>query len=220
MCCGCLSCMSCCTSCCRSGHHRNRGYSQPAPAPPMQPYQQYQSAPPPMYGAPPAQYARFDAPSQAKSGHKYNEDSLPAMPSWDNAPTTRQLDEDLEMEKMPYASAQAAPMLPKTYRAGGAGTHAGDLGMMGGPQYQQPTQHGYGQSSPYGMSQAANPYTDAHTGYGQPQQTYNPYGYNGQRQSAGYEPSVAPPPSYRTAAPHVAAPVVGRKPVSGSWRDL
>jgi hypothetical protein len=54
------------------------------------PYQGYQ-APPMMYGAAP-QFATFDASS------KRNEDSLPAMPSWDTAHTRRVEDDSQDME--------------------------------------------------------------------------------------------------------------------------
>ena len=86
------------------------------------PYQGYQ-APPMMYGAAP-QFATFDASSK-----KINEDSLPAMPSWDTAHTRRIEDDTQDMEmkhlehqptggQLPnrnpnaYAPVSAAPISP------------------------------------------------------------------------------------------------------------
>lgn len=114
LCCGmqcCCGCLSCCNACCPSprGRREKKGYQQ---APPI-PYQYAQ--PPPMqnpylvsggaagYGGGSrkdvAQTATFDAPSSQKV---YNEDALPAMPSWQNASSRRieQLEEDVELDKM------------------------------------------------------------------------------------------------------------------------
>ncbi|KAG9945066.1 hypothetical protein KCU85_g7524, partial [Aureobasidium melanogenum] len=185
-----MSCFSCCTSCCRNGHHRNQGYTQQVPPPVSQfpQYTQYQPAAAPVYRPQQPQYARFDAPSSNKA---FNEDALPAMPSWGQSRTLRQQDtevNDMEMGNMHNQAAQ--PMLPKSphthvqeypYQAN-AGAYGGDLGYA--PQTEQ---YGYGHYSP----RVASP--------------------------AGYEASVAgtAAPSYHTTAPGVA-----RKPVSGSWRDL
>ncbi|THX93629.1 hypothetical protein D6D02_10276 [Aureobasidium pullulans] len=203
-CCGCLSCFSCCTSCCNNNHHRNQGYAQQptlvAPVSQFPQYTQYQPAAQPVYRSQQQvpQYAHFDAPSSNK---KFNEDALPAMPSWSQGRTLRHQDDVNEMEmgslhnNNNQASA-AAPMLPKSPNAHvqeypyqfNAGAYGGDLG--------------YSAPSPY----AAEQY-----GYGQAAQ------YSPRAQSPGYESSYAgvAPPSYHTAAPEVT-----RKPVGGSWRDL
>ncbi|KAG9959682.1 hypothetical protein KCU61_g7249, partial [Aureobasidium melanogenum] len=192
-CCSCMSCFSCCTSCCRNGHHRNQGYTQPPPPVSQFPqYTQYQPAAAPVYRSQQPQYARFDAPSSNKP---FNEDALPAMPSWGQSRTLRQQDTDMEMGSMNNQAAQ--PMLPKSphtqvheypYQAN-AGAYGGDLGTSHSSYAPQTEQYGYGHYS----SRVASP---------------------------GYEASVAgtAAPSYHTTAP--AAPGVARKPVSGSWRDL
>ncbi|KAI5271587.1 hypothetical protein E4T47_05096 [Aureobasidium subglaciale] len=200
-CCGCLSCFSCCTSCCSSSsHHSNKGYTQPmTAAPPQGPqYTQYQASAAPVYRAQQAaQYARFDAPG-AGGNKAFNEDALPAMPSWGQSRTVRQQEEVDEMEMgrlhQYHNNNQAAqPMLSKSpyaqvaeypYQAN-AGADSGDLGYAG--EQGQHQQYGYGQ-----------------------QQQYSP-----RAQSPGYESqfSHAAPPSYHTSAP-------ARKPVGGSWRDL
>ncbi|THW78376.1 hypothetical protein D6D18_09626 [Aureobasidium pullulans] len=139
------------------------------------------------------QYAHFDAPSSNK---KFNEDALPAMPSWSQGRTLRHQDDVNEMEmgslhnNNNQASA-AAPMLPKSPNAhvqeypyqSNAGAYGGDLG--------------YSAPSPY----AAEQY-----GYGQAAQ------YSPRAQSPGYESSYAgaAPPSYHTAAPNVPNAVAPR----------
>ena len=57
-----------------------------------------------------AQTATFDTPHKSVAGAPaYNEDALPAMPSWSNA-TSRHVEEevpgDVEMEKLDHKTAQ------------------------------------------------------------------------------------------------------------------
>ncbi|RVX71357.1 hypothetical protein B0A52_04931 [Exophiala mesophila] len=88
--CCCGGCGSCCGSCCPSGRNKEASkYKDDYSRMPATPYGGYQPqpAPAPMtYGYPPpaAQFATFDEPSR-----KVNEDSLPAMPSWDTATKRR-----------------------------------------------------------------------------------------------------------------------------------
>ncbi|KAI4775594.1 hypothetical protein E4T52_09440 [Aureobasidium sp. EXF-3400] len=194
-CCSCLSCFSCCTSCCNNNHRRHQGYTQPPPPVSQFPqYAQYQPAAAPVYRSQQQQkpqYAHFDAPSKP-----YNEDALPAMPSWNNSRTLRQQDTDVnEMEMGSMHNAAAQPMLPKSPRAqtqeypyqANAGAYNGDLGSSRSPTgyaETQPQQYGYGQQS-------------------------------GRSASQGYEASVNSLPSY-----HTSAPAPARKPVNGSWRDI
>ncbi|KXT03584.1 hypothetical protein AC578_9992 [Pseudocercospora eumusae] len=114
LCCGlqcCCGCLSCFNACCPSprGRNRDRGAYQQAPPTPYQ-YQQPPPMQPPAYmtggaggayrGAPVASTATFDAPSK-----KFNEDALPAMPSWQNAQSRRvESDEEVELEKMDHTS--------------------------------------------------------------------------------------------------------------------
>lgn len=167
-----------------------------------------------MYGIPQQQqpqYAQFDAHGGAARNAPYNEDALPAMPSWETSNTTRTptMGNDMEMNRYNNDGA-AAPMLPKSTAQSAAQSHyAGDIGMMSGPQYQETGYNNHLNGSPQ-MS-----YNDPYAGYG----------YNGDQQQSGtirgggYAQSTAPPPSYRTAPPTIVSPV-GRKPVSGSWRDI
>ncbi|KAK4990998.1 hypothetical protein LTR66_006650 [Elasticomyces elasticus] len=208
--------------------------------PPVQyqqpPYQQqYQSQLPPIYNNPPAQYAQFDA-SGTKGGHQIHEDSLPIMPSWDNAISRKVEDtthpgelDDVEMEKLDQQGTQQAPMLSQTatqlqnspYRtlSGAGGAEPEAMGMQ--------NSYGYDADRPY------QDYGHQQTGYTNPtysQPTYpTPYGATtstvyepsmayGQQSQAHYAASVAPP-SYRTA-PSVSGAQVGRKPIAGSWKDL
>jgi len=220
----CMSCCSCCGSCCaRSGRRSDRspkdqGYAQ---QPQFPPYSQYQTAPPPMY-APmqpaAAHYAHFDAPSGQKSA-PVHEDALPAMPSWDTA-ASRRIEEpvdDLEMEKLNHTDAAAQPMLQKN-------SSPYDRQSVAASPYeaQSPYSHQYGNTTTRtaGYGQAGSGYTPSQQtnpseSYGNSQQGYGQRGYGNQARSPTYAPSV--PPSYRTNAPSVAP---GRKPVSGSWRDL
>jgi hypothetical protein len=192
-CCSCLSCFSCCTSCCNNNHRRHQGYTQaPPPVSQFPQYTQYQPAAAPVYRSQQQQqnpqYAHFDAPSKP-----FNEDALPAMPSWNNSRTLRQQDNEVnEMEMGSMHNQAAQPMLPKSPRAqvqeypyqANAGAYGGDLASSRAELPRQPQQYGYGRQSPRVAAQ-------------------------------GYEGSIAAPPSYHTTAPGVA-----RKPVSGSWRDL
>lgn len=90
----CLRCCGCCGL--GRGRRRPRGQTnQPSMFNPM-PYQGYQPAnsnvAPPPYGQPPAaQYAQFDTPSgyRGAGAGKGGEDSLPAMPSWQDARSAR-----------------------------------------------------------------------------------------------------------------------------------
>ncbi|KAK4508179.1 hypothetical protein PRZ48_001917 [Zasmidium cellare] len=108
LCCGaecCCGCLSCCNACCPSPRgSKNHGGYQQAPPTPSPFYNQYQPPPGPVYASGAiggyrsgnvAQTATFDTPS--KNG-RYNEDALPAMPSWDTAASRRE--EVMEMEKL------------------------------------------------------------------------------------------------------------------------
>lgn len=234
--------MRCCTCCCRSSNSpRSRPQAQPVPY--NQPYQ-YQSAAPPQYTAGP-QYAQFDAPS--KGGYRsVNEDSLPAMPGWEDA-TSRQIedhdhreDEAVEMSKLGTHTQQTQPMLPRVTMTsvdspyGRDDQYTGDLGVpqRGYGQQQNPYTYNPAPVSPVYAQQNYPAYPPAQNDY--PRTSYAPqlttnYGYN--RVSAHdnpVSPSVysshaeneyAPraPPSYHSRAPSQG---IGRKPVQGSWREI
>lgn len=178
------------------------------------------------------QTATFDAPT--KDG-KYNEDALPAMPSWDQAHSRHVQDEDMEMEKLNNHSAQQESLLAKEERHSGGRYYnndvspyeasrpaaqdvQGDLGTMHAGPYHDYNAHQQFASSPTSTV---------------PSSMYPPT-YRTRPQSSvyaeqQYAPSIAP--SYRTAAPGVISPSqqqqptlpfvgVGRKPVQGTWREV
>ena len=166
----------------------------------------------------PAQTATFDAPSQNQNG-KYNEDALPAMPSWNTAQSRRVEDEDVEMEKLNDQSGQQQSLLrnsggryygnspPKTYEEG-------DLGMTQAGPYHDYSQHQQFVASPTSTAAPSMYPPTYHTR--PPSSVYDPH-------ANPYEASI--PPSYRTAPPSIAPTQqmgygVGRKPVQGSWREV
>ena len=118
MCCG-LDCCCGCLSCCRSRRPKRSKYADNFPP---APYHGYQPTPNPAYNpggaAPSAQFASFDVSKQ--HGGKVNEDSLPAMPSWDNAKERKVYEEEVgqghgdhgvELGRLDPQKAQKEPML-------------------------------------------------------------------------------------------------------------
>lgn len=237
LCCGaecCCACCSCFNRCCPSPRNKNEGYQQP----PAQPYGyggQYQSHAPPMYGGGAApwggyrgpQTATFDVNSKKQGNANYNEDSLPAMPSWDTGKDRHELveDDDVEMRHVNQQTAQSQPFLASGAQQGdhtSAGRYynaqdappAGDLGTMQSNPYHDYDQHQQFVTSPTStMGQQSNYPPTYHT-YGSPPSTV-------------YEPNYAPsiPPSYHTRGPASPPPGltpggIGRKPVQGSFRDV
>lgn len=221
LCCGaecCCGCLSCCNRCCPSPRQK-QGYQQPPPQP--YPYNQYQSPMPPQYGntgyvgyggyrGP--QTATFDVPS--KKGAGYNEDALPAMPSWDNAASRHVEDDDVEMEKLDLTHAQQESLLPQNNggRYYNNQEAAGDLGTMRQGPYHNYDQHQQFVGSPVSSTQ----------------NSMYPPAYRTRPASSVYEPMSAVPPSYRTGPPsiaslppqHASMAGIGRKPVQGSWREV
>lgn len=165
-----------------------------------------------------AQTATFDAPSQ-----KIHDDSLPAMPSWDQAQSRRLQDEDVEMEKLDHRASQQDALLPSS-NAGAVGTgryynqnqpgqDVGDVGMMHASPYRE---HDYDSHQQF----VGSPVQSTHNSMYPP--TYHTRQPESVYEDTSYAPSV--PPSYHTAAPSVASPVQqnyqARRPVQGSWRDV
>lgn len=241
LCCGaecCCACCSCFNRCCPSPRNKDQGYQQP----PAQPYgygNQYQSPAPPMYGAGAApwggyrgpQTATYDAGKKHSSNNNYNEDSLPAMPSWNNATQRHELveEDDVEMRKMDqHHNAQSQPFLAsgaqqqppdhgtgRYYNARDDAPPGADLGTMQSNPYHDYDQHQQFVTSPVSTMGPQSTYPPTYRSYQSPQSTV-------------YEPNYAPsiPPSYHTAGPmsptHGMAPGggIGRKPVQGTYRDV
>ncbi|PYH90353.1 hypothetical protein BO71DRAFT_79859 [Aspergillus ellipticus CBS 707.79] len=122
LCCGiqcCKGCCGCCSMCCPTPRnkrnktkHLDDPYQQtpmpamPPPAPINNAYHTpYQAQAPPSYRG--AEVARFDNPKSPANAN-FNEDSLPAMPTWDNAVAKRVEDtatyEDVEMKPLSVAN--------------------------------------------------------------------------------------------------------------------
>jgi len=242
LCCGaecCCACCSCFNRCCPSPRkNKSQGYQQP----PAQPYayNQYQSPAPPMYGGGGGaawggyrggpQTATFDV-SKKEGNANYNEDSLPAMPSWNTAKDRRELveEDDVEMKRMDqHPSSQSQPFLAsgaqpidhsgtgqRYYNAQDA-PPAADLGDMQSNPYHDYDQHQQFVTSPVSAMGQQSHYPPTY-------QTYSP-------QSTVYEPNYAPsiPPSYHTVPATASSPPpvltpgggMGRKPVQGSYRDV
>lgn len=164
------------------------------------------------------QTATFDEPMKPAAAARYNEDALPAMPSWDHA-QSRHVEDDVEMEKLdqfPQQTQQQTGLLShqqqhpqdRYYNSQDHG-NPGDLGMMHASPYQDYDTQRQMTHSPSIYSQST---------------AYQPHGVTSP--TSMYEPSLYPP-SYHTQAPagsNVAnvgfGQQIGRKPVQGSWRDV
>lgn len=242
----------CCFRCCCRGGRRSRrnragtaSLFNPAPYMGYQPANNPNNAPPP-YGEPP-RFAQFDVGSRGKPG---NEDSLPAMPSWENAQKKHVEDDDVEMSRL-EAPQEKNPML-----ASGADASTADLSNPR-PGYTGGDSHPVGSHSAYGAQEhtpagytgpdfghgAGQPYTgpDFTSGIGQGQQTsysaytpsestrYEPTGANEPQTLGTTYSNTLPPPS--PSAQHTGFPPqyasgilqAGRRPgasSNNSWRDV
>ena len=202
----------------------------PAPYQGYQPANNPQFAPPP-YNEPP-RFAQFDAPS----GKKINEDSLPAMPSWDNARTAKveQPGEDVEMGKLDpqdhnmgnnMQNASSVNLLPPNQGYAEADSHPVS------PHYTGPD-FGHGSGHPYtgpdfGVGRGQN---TAYTGYSPSESThYEPIGVNEPQELGTTYSHTMPPPSpsaqQQSFPGHQHAPSVlqaGRRPGANgnSWKDV
>ena len=206
----------------------------PAPYMGYQPANNPNNAPPP-YGEPP-RFAQFDVGSRGKPVH---EDSLPAMPSWENAQHKHVEDDDVEMSHLELPQ-EKKPML-----APGANVSTADLSNPVGSKgaYVAHGQPPAGYTGPDFGHGEDHSYTgpDFTSGIGQGQQT--PYSAYAPSQSTRYEPSglneplelgttysnTLPPPS--ASAQHTGLPPqnalgvlqAGRRPganSNNSWRDV
>lgn len=197
-------CFRCCTGCCGGGSRR--GYKQHSPPPssyppqgssyPPQGYNQpyhspqplsYQS-PQPQYNARGAQFASFDVSKPV------NEDSLPAMPTWEDATSkhveTMEEPESHEMDKL-NSDGLAPSGAPKLPNFEATPTEERDS-FVGG----QSSVVSHGDSSSGYRGSAPAP-AQANAGYGN--QAYGGYGgyggYNGGYAAANQRsPQASPPP--------------------------
>lgn len=227
-CCGCLSCFNRCCPSPRGGRGKNtEGYQPPSGAP-------YSQGPPMYYGAggaggyAPAQTATFAASS--KGGNRYNEDALPAMPSWNAAQSRRVEDEDdetddMEMEKLEQQqqsllyrqqAQQQNQASSRYYNSPQPQQHTGDLGdAHASPYYDHYSQRQQQTVSPTSTTAPSSMYSSMYP------PTYHTGGplYEAPNANA-YPASLAP--SYHTTMPSQQSGGYGvpRRPVADSWRNV
>lgn len=231
----CLTCGNCCGACGSSRGRRKDAEYQAMPPTPT-PYQGYQPQPGPMmYNHNGPQFATFDAGN--KRSANIHEDSLPAMPSWDNAPTRRveeptlsqqqqRARDDMEMERMlPYGQSQRSPTHESPYASDLGAQNQTSRGGYNNDYYDAPMSPAptYYSTAPAGApaatgARALSPQHTYDTGYnggagGAPypssrESTQFGAGYNYYQQQQG---SSVRPSSFSQ---------VGRKPVAGSYREV
>ncbi|KAL2045035.1 hypothetical protein N7G274_002810 [Stereocaulon virgatum] len=231
----------CCYRCCcrrrrgRGGRNRANTASMFNPAP----YQGYQPAnnpnnAPPPYNEPP-RFAQFDTPSNKK----ITEDSLPAMPSWDNARTTKveTPGDDMEMGKLgPQGhnamsntanNASSVNLLPPGQTQGYVEADSHPVS----PHYTGPD-FGHGAGHPYtGPDFLGRDQNTAYKGYAPSMSTrYEPTGVNEAQELGTTYSNTMPPPSpsaHQQSFQGQHAPSVlqaGRRTAGNgnenSWRDV
>ncbi|KAK3996854.1 hypothetical protein QBC44DRAFT_122591 [Cladorrhinum sp. PSN332] len=145
------------------------------------------------------QYAEFDSGGKSTGKHSGNEDSLPAMPSWEGA-ESKQIaveEEAVELSQLKKPEAQTQPQSP-TMINGASAMNAGPQRMNTGPQRTTPSP---GPRSPYGPP-GPNPAGNGHyppsamdnDPYSQTAQSYNqPGGYGQQDQGYGVQGGAMAP---------------------------
>ena len=241
LCCGlecCCGIFACCNACCPSPRNRKKERGSkyadtPGSAFNPNPYHGYQPTPQPTYNSQP-QYAQFDASKRGVGGGgNGNGDSLPAMPSWDNASSRRVADSnDMELSKMhPIEDEAKAPMLahqaPNPHedafvggmpgyqdQASQPGTYRGSPapGMGHGHSDSYGSQSHYGGSSSSGIPGALTP----GTGYQREQYSaYNPTGDNTKFQPTAYHNGQESGTAYRAFSP--SSPRGGQQ---NTWKDI
>ena len=110
---------ACCCGCCGGGGRRKKGHQQ---IPHQSPYANtpYKSPQGAAYGAP--QFAQFDASSGNKR-KTFNEDALPAMPSWSTA-TSKKVVEEVPASPQPAAENVELNRLDQNGNAAAQSPHA------------------------------------------------------------------------------------------------
>ena len=246
-----LAAYCCFRCCCRGGRRlrRNRAGTaslfNPAPYMGYQPANNPNNAPPP-YGEPP-RFAQFDVGGRGKP---VNEDSLPAMPSWENAQKKRVEDDDVEMSHLEVPQ-EKKPMLAPGANASSADLTNSRIGQTEADSHPVGSYgtHGVNEQPPAGYTGPDfghgldHPYTgpDFSSAIGHGQQTsysaytpsestrYEPSGVNEPLELGTTYSNTLPPPSpsaQHTGFPPQYAPGVlqaGRRPgasSSNSWRDV
>lgn len=201
----CFTCFGCC-GLCSSGRRRKDPEYHPMPPTPT-PYQGYQPQPM-MYNHNGPQFATFDAGTKSV---KIHEDSLPHMPSWDNAATRRVEDHsqprnsEMEMERMlpqspvreqPYHQPQPYSSTIQEQPYGQPQPYSSDLGTQ--RLDQRSDAHGFYDTplSPaptyYSNPPAAGALAPSNSDRFYPQQHYHNTSYE-----RSFSPGLAPYPSSR-----------------------
>ncbi|KKA23122.1 hypothetical protein T310_2848 [Rasamsonia emersonii CBS 393.64] len=206
-CCGCF--YDCCECCCGSSRHGGRSkyadppapyYHQPPPPPANMNYGYQQSPAPPAYRGP--RTAQFDHPSS-----KVNDDALPAMPTWADAPTRRVKDtspvsEDVEMNRLDAPTHAGTGTIPTTGRV----SRGGYTELPSSAASPPPVQEGYRGAEPSHFPKPPSPQA---AGYG-PRAAPAPY--------RGFE-NPGPAPASRAPNFHTPRPYDGLAPSSPTARQ-
>ncbi|KAF2434746.1 hypothetical protein EJ08DRAFT_730453 [Tothia fuscella] len=190
LCCGAecaCCCFRCCAGCCGSKNkrHKHLDSSPNTPyrnAPPSHAWnQQYQSAPAPVYGAAPVQAAPQFATFDASRNKPVHEDSLPMMPSWENAASRKveviEHPESHELDKInPNNNYDTSKLQLAAARQGGPHSPVSEQSSYLGGNSSAYTQQPYGQIQPH---------ADSHSGYRGAAPSSTAVGYAGGQQYGG-----------------------------------
>ncbi|KAK2740299.1 hypothetical protein FQN57_006179 [Myotisia sp. PD_48] len=133
---------------------RDKSRSKYADEPPQyqSPHVGYRAPAPPVYES--QKYAHFDTPTSrppdAFTGSRVHEDSLPSMPTWENATTRRVMDNshDMEMNRLDPSTGHAI--------SNDGAIHAGGRGRGG--YYEVPDSPGYAQNNHQNQYTHSDPY--------------------------------------------------------------
>ena len=160
----CFRCLCCGLSFCPCGRRKHSKYSSGPSAFNPAPYQGYQPANSP-HGYVPPQYAQFEV----SRNNKVNEDSLPAMPSWNNASQKRVLQQDEHHDEVEMGKVeQKAPMLAHQAPLPTTGYAEIDSGL---PYQQHAVKQGGDLGNPYDQNHNA---TNDHATFTRPQHYDSP----------------------------------------------
>lgn len=235
LCTACVKCLTCgnCCGACRRGRRKDPEYHPMPPTP--TPYQGYQSQPSSMmYNNHGPQFATFDAGAKNARVH---DDSLPAMPSWDNAATRRvedhsqHRDSDMEMERMlPQSPVREQPYGRSQHYTSDLGAQRLDQRGAANDYYDAPLSPAPTYYSTVPAAAGAVVPSNAAYNRGLPPNVA-PYPPAGER--AQFTPQSISPPSAPSYSPYQSPPLqqnngarppsllqVGRKPVAGSYREV
>ncbi|KAJ5605807.1 hypothetical protein N7510_008588 [Penicillium lagena] len=210
LCCGYRCCTACCGCCCPSGRRRNKQpkyYDEPPlhqpPPPSANPTYQPSPGPPAYRGQ--VQTARFDS---SKPSARVDEDSLPAMPTWDSAVEKHVEDPNANADEV-----EMEPLNPQGHGLDRKGSVSPGVAYADFPP-PLPTNHGessvyrgYGPNDPYGRRSPGpgaafggqeDPYGHRSPGVMAPPAAVSPYGRRSPGSNAAFPGQQDP---YRRPSP-------------------